>query len=126
LDPGAGLLQDVRAKFLPRQPFPWIEFEQRLDGVSFQVDEAGGVCAPADVLDEYELRGESPLDRSVAEVMGVAVVLFMIADTREIERLRTQRAVHVPPPLDELLVQGVELIGTDRKSTRLNSSHGSI
>src|SRR6266446_21147 len=111
LDPRAGLLQDVRAKSLPRQPFPWIELEQRLDGVSFQVDEAGGVCAPADVLDEYELRGQSPLDRSVAEVMGVAVVLFMIADTREIERLRTQRAVHVPPPLDELFMQGVELVG---------------
>src|SRR5712664_586822 len=111
LDPGAGLLQDARAESLPRQPFPRIELEQGLDGVSLQVDEAGGVCAPADVLDEYELRGEAPLDRRIAEVMGVAEVLFMFTDTREIERLRTQRTVHFPPPLDELLVQRVELIG---------------
>src|SRR6267378_2385074 len=111
LYPGAGLLQDVRAKSLPRQPFPRIELEQGLDGVSLQVDEARGVCAPADVLDEYESRGEAPLDRRIAEVMGVAVVLFMIADTREIKRLRTQRTVYLPPPLDELFVQRVELIG---------------
>src|SRR2546428_1305442 len=110
LDPGAGHLQDMRAKSLPRQPFPWIELEQGLDGVSLQVDEAGGVCTPADVLDEYELGGEARLDRRIAEVMGIAVVLFMIADTPKIERLRTQRTVDLPPPLDELFVQRVELI----------------
>ncbi len=101
------------AERLAHHPLPRVELEERGDRAILEVDEARAV--PADVIDGEGARVQARLDRGVAQVVEVALVLGGLGIGAEMHApVAGERAAHRLPALDQLLVDGVELVGVGK------------
>lgn len=100
--------RDMGAELVLQQPLPGVELEAVADRPAAFVDEGAPRGVEADPLDRQVVGGHAGLVGGVQQVQGVAGVLLMAGEGGEVHR---RAGIELAPAVDQLLVQGVELVG---------------
>src|SRR3982751_6780387 len=82
LDPASWRTGEVLAELLAEHPFPWIELEDKIDGLLVLIDE-GAARRAANVVHRKLGRLQAGLPRGVLQVRECAAILGIVERTRE-------------------------------------------